>query len=64
MDNFQTYKRSGGEASDCYVMHGYVRGVLEILLDGTPLTVECDRSLCPLFNRLRKDCVFEVRSEV
>lgn len=63
LDNFQTYKRSSGEIPDCYLMHGYIRGVLETLLDGTPLTLECDKSMCPLTNRLKKDCVFQVRSE-
>ncbi|WP_431241042.1 TIR domain-containing protein (plasmid) [Mycolicibacterium aichiense] len=62
VDNFQTYKRNHSEVPDCYLMHGYVRGVLETLLDGTPLTVECDVTVCPLYNRLRKDCVFQVKS--
>ena len=64
LDNFQTYKRSEGEFPDCFLMHGYIRGVLETLTDGTPLTVECDQEQCPLRYRRKKDCVFVVRSKV
>jgi hypothetical protein len=62
LDNFQTYKRVEGSYPDCYLMHGYVRGVLEVLTDGTPLAVECDQDQCPLRHRRKKDCVFLVRS--
>lgn len=62
LDNFQTYKRSGNQFSDCYLMHGYVRGVLEALCDGTPLSVTCDLAECPLLHRRKRDCVFLVRS--
>jgi predicted hydrocarbon binding protein len=63
LDNFQTYKRSEGEYPDCFLMHGYIRGVLESLTDGTPLTVECDQTQCPLRHRRKKDCAFMVSTQ-
>lgn len=64
IENFQTYKRGIGRSQpDCYLMHGYVRGVLETLLNGAPLKVQCDPSSCPLSNRMKRDCTFLVESE-
>lgn len=60
LDNFQAYRRKPGEFPDCFLMHGYVRGVLESLTDGAPLSVTCDVDVCPLHHRRSTDCVFRV----
>lgn len=65
LDNFQTYKRAEANHSDCSLMFGYIKGVMESLCSGVPFSVECKREQCPLSNPFKRErgCTFQVMIE-
>ena len=56
-ENFAVDKKN--HCKTCAFMMGYCEGVIEALLEGVPVELECVE--CPMKNRLKSACVFSIR---
>ncbi len=60
-ENFLCCNRRKSDVKLCDFMKGYCDGVLEELLNGVPVKIQCASGQCPQENAFKKTCSFEVR---